>query len=87
MRPYAGRVRTDLHTETGDDDMSKSVERIPPKQAHTHMQSDAESLLVCAYDSEEQFQQNHLEGAMSLSDFTSQVDEIPKDKEVIFYCA
>jgi len=87
MRHGAGRVWTDLHPETGDDDMSNTVERIPPKQAHTHMQSDAESLLVCAYDSEEQFQQNHLEGAMSLSEFTSQVNKIPKDKEVIFYCA
>ena len=71
MRQCAGRVRTDLHPEPGEDDMSKTIERIPPKQAHTHMQSDAKSLLVCAYDSEEQFQQNHLKGAISLSEFAS----------------
>jgi hypothetical protein len=44
-------------------------------------------MLVCAYDSEEQFQQNHLEGAIDLERFESQADAIPADQEIIFYCA
>ena len=65
--------------------MATTVERITPQQAHDHMRADA--MLVCAYDSEEKFQQNHLEGAIELEHFASQADAIPKDQEIIFYCA
>jgi rhodanese-related sulfurtransferase len=67
--------------------MATRVERIDPQQAYAHLESDADTLLVCAYDSEEKFQQNHLDGAMSLEEFLSQADAIPKDREIIFYCA
>jgi rhodanese-related sulfurtransferase len=67
--------------------MATSVERINPQQAHAHMRADEKALLVCAYDSEEQFQQNRLEGAISLSAFASRVGTIPKEREIIFYCA
>ena len=45
------------------------------------------AMLVCAYDSEEKFEQNHLKGAIPLVEFESQVDSLPKDREIIFYCA
>jgi len=67
--------------------MATTVERINPQQAHVHMQADAKTLLVCAYDSEDKFQQNRLEGAISLPELASQADAIPKDREIIFYCA
>jgi hypothetical protein len=67
--------------------MVTAIERISPQQAYAHLESDADTLLVCAYDSAEKFQQNHLEGAMSLHEFLSQVDTILKDREIIFYCA
>lgn len=67
--------------------MATTVERITPQPAQEHMRADTPAMLVCAYDSEEKFQQNHLEGAMELEHFASQADTIPKDQEIIFYCA
>lgn len=67
--------------------MVSTVERITPQQAHSHMHSNAHAMLVCAYDSEEEFRQNHLEGAMALKQFASRMDNLPKDQEIIFYCA
>lgn len=64
-----------------------SAERIDPHQAHDDLDSDPGTLLVCAYDDDEKFQQNHLEGALSLADFRAQEDSISKDQEIIFYCA
>ncbi|MEF9438280.1 MAG: rhodanese-like domain-containing protein [Candidatus Mariimomonas ferrooxydans] len=46
-----------------------------------------EALLVCAYDDEEKFSRLHLEGAISLSDFNTMLPALPKDKEIVFYCA
>jgi hypothetical protein len=43
------------------------VELIGPDEAWEHVESGA--LLVCAYDSDEKFQENHLERALSLSEF------------------
>ncbi len=60
--------------------------RISPQQARQDMQS-AGALLVCAYDSADKFEHNHLEGAMALSSFRAQESSLPRDKEVIFYCA
>lgn len=67
--------------------MATTVERITPQQAHEHMKSDRPAMLVCAYDTEEEFQQNHLKGALRLKNFASRANAIPKDQEIIFYCA
>lgn len=67
--------------------MAGLVERISPQQARKDLNVDPQAMLVCAYDSEEKFQQNHLEGAISLAEFESQLDSIPKNREIIFYCA
>jgi hypothetical protein len=58
-----------------------------PAEVHEHMESGGEPILVCAYDSEEKFQANHLEGALSFDEFKSQLASIPHDREIIFYCA
>jgi hypothetical protein len=44
-------------------------------------------LLVCAYDQEEAFRKNDLEGAISLSEFRKRKYPLPKDENIIFYCA
>ena len=62
------------------------IERISPQQALRHIAEKA-ALLVCAYDSEEKFQQNRLLGAVSLSEFHSRVPGLSRDQEIIFYCA
>lgn len=61
-----------------------AAQRIGPQQARQDMQGGA--LLVCAYDSQEKFEQNHLEGAISLDEFHAMSDSLPKDREIIFYC-
>jgi rhodanese-related sulfurtransferase len=42
---------------------------------------------VCAYDDEAEFHANYLDGAISLLEFESMVDTLPRDREIIFYCA
>jgi len=63
-----------------------TAQRIDPEQTREHMDS-GDALLVCAYDSPEKFEQNRLEGAISLQKFESQVDELDRDREIVFYCA
>ena len=62
------------------------IPRISAESAHQHIVDD-DALLVCAYDDAKKFEQNHLAGAISLDDFRAQADSLPKDREVIFYCA
>ena len=45
------------------------------------------ALLVCAYEDDERCRQMHLQGAMLFSEFTSKLPALPKDQEIIFYCA
>jgi len=79
--------RTRGHIAVLDRLMAGLVERIGPMQARQHLSTDPEAMLVCAYDSQDKFEQNHLEGAISLDEFESQADMIMKDREIIFYCA
>lgn len=61
--------------------------RISPHEAHEHLATNPDALLVCAYDSDDKFRQFHLDGAISLDEFRSMAGSVPKDREVIFYCA
>jgi hypothetical protein len=45
------------------------------------------ALLVCAYEDDERCRQIHLQGAMLFTEFKSKLAELPKDQEIIFYCA
>jgi hypothetical protein len=45
------------------------------------------ALLVCAYDDDEKFKNNYLQGAISLSEFKSKLPSLAQDQEFIFYCA
>jgi rhodanese-related sulfurtransferase len=60
--------------------------RVLPQEVRQKVESGS-ALLVCAYDDEQKFNQNHLEGAISLSEFKSRLASLPKDQEIIFYCA
>ncbi|HLW65672.1 MAG TPA: rhodanese-like domain-containing protein [Gemmataceae bacterium] len=68
-----------------DHTTSGPAERISPAEARRHMSKNG-ALLVCAYDSDEKFHQMHLEGAISLEQFKSRVNSLPKEREIIFYC-
>ena len=60
--------------------------RISPEEARASVTSGS-ALLVCAYDDEQKFKRVHLEGAISFSEFKSRLSLLPKDDEIIFYCA
>ena len=62
-------------------------ERISPAQVRQHKEEDTGVLLVCAYDSEQKFRDNHLDGAISLDAFQNQLGNVGKDREIVFYCA
>ena len=61
-------------------------EYVGPRETLEKLKSDI-ALLVCAYDDEEKFKTLHLEGAISLKEFRSRLASLPKDHEIIFYCA
>lgn len=63
-----------------------SASHIDVEQAHRDVQ-ETDALLVCAYDNEKKFNDNHLKGAISLDEFQSIEDSIDEDREIIFYCA
>lgn len=63
-----------------------AVSKIDVTQARNDIEV-SDALLVCAYDSQEKFRQNHLQGAISLDDLRSQEQSLSKQRELIFYCA
>jgi uncharacterized protein (TIGR02284 family) len=79
--------QTREHVPVLDRLMAGLVERISPQEARRHLSADPNALFVCAYDSPEKFEQNHLEGAISFGEFKSRADALPRNREIIFYCA
>ena len=60
--------------------------RILPEAVRQKVE-DGSALLVCGYDDPDKCKQNHLEGSVDSGEFTSRLPSIPKEKEIIFYCA
>jgi hypothetical protein len=60
--------------------------QISAVEAHKRVTS-GKALLVCAYRDEEACRKVQLEGSISLSRFESRLPGLPKDQEIIFYCA
>lgn len=58
--------------------------RIPPEEARKKVLAKA-ALFVCAYENEEKFRKNHLEGALSFNEFTDMSASLARDREIIFY--
>ena len=67
--------------------MAEPIERITPEQTRDRMAHPTGAILVCAYDNKQKFHQNQLEGAMPLDEFRARLGSIPRDQEIIFYCA
>ena len=78
--------QTREHIPVLDGLMAGLVERIDPAEARQHVQS-GRALLVCSYDDVAKVEQHRLEGAMSLREFRARAASLPRDKEIIFYCA
>ena len=62
------------------------IERIGVDEARRHVTSGG-ALLVCAYDDEVKCNKIKLEGSMPLAGLQSRLAAVPKDQEIIFYCA
>ena len=62
------------------------AERLGARETFEKVKS-GKVLLVCAYEDEEKFKALRLEGAISFQDFRSRLDSMPKEQEIIFYCA
>jgi len=60
--------------------------RISVEEARQKVNSGA-ALLVCAYDDDEKFKNNHLQGAISLGEFQTRLPSLSQEQEFIFYCA
>jgi rhodanese-related sulfurtransferase len=60
--------------------------RVNPEEIYPKLRS-GEALLVCAYVSDARFRQVRLEGAVSLEEFKSLRPTLPRDREIVFYCA
>jgi rhodanese-related sulfurtransferase len=62
------------------------VARITPQEAHARVIA-GQALLVCAYDDPARFAEVRLEGAISIQEFRARRASLPRDQEIIFYCA
>jgi hypothetical protein len=60
--------------------------RITPEETFEKLRA-GKALLVCAYESEEQFRSMQLEGAISLSELKARLPALSKVQEIVFYCA
>lgn len=63
-----------------------SLEKVPVTDARTRLLSQ-KAILVGAYKEGRKFDKFALEGAISLTKLREMAENIPKDKEIIFYCA
>ena len=75
------------HIRVLDRLMTGLVERITPQEARRHLAADPGALLVCAYDDLEKCDKYHLEGSIRLADLKLRESSLPKNTELIFYCA
>ena len=65
--------------------MSEPI-RIPPETVREKIEAGS-AMLVCGYDDPEKCKQNNLAGSVDYGEFTSRLPSIPKEQEIIFYCA
>jgi len=63
------------------------VHRISVREVHRKMLHRSGLLLVCAYDTEERFREMELDGAVSWPAFQTRLPSLPKEQEIVFYCA
>jgi len=61
------------------------VPRIDVDEARRRV-SGGEAVLVCGYEDEEKCRRVRLEGALTLRQLEAQLDAVPKDRALIFYC-
>jgi hypothetical protein len=63
-----------------------NVDRIPLAEARQHVQS-GHAVLVCGYDDEARCGSIRLEGAITMSELQRELPSMPRNTEIIVYCA
>ena len=63
-----------------------SAPRIEVSEAQRRL-SNSTAKLICAYEEPEKCRQYHIDGATPFHQFQPMVTKLPKDAELIFYCA
>jgi len=66
--------------------MAADVERIDVSTARTET-AHGKALLVCGYEDDAKCRKNRLDGSIPFARFASMAPTLPKNKEIIFYCA
>lgn len=66
--------------------MAADVERIDVSKVRSEAVQ-GRALLVCGYEDDAKCRKGRLEGAIPLAQFASMAQSLPKNKEIIFYCA
>jgi hypothetical protein len=64
----------------------EGVERVSVEQARRDVEA-GQAVLVCAYDDESKCRRLRLEGALTLDELRQRAAALPKNREIIFYCA
>jgi hypothetical protein len=77
------RVR---HARAWKEEAMAEVTRIKVDDAYRSVLA-GRTLLVCAYEDEAKCRQMQLLGSIPLTQFASRAASLPKDQEIIFYCA
>jgi len=62
------------------------VQRISVGDARRKVQAN-QALLVCAYEDDAKCRMVNLEGSIPLTSFQSRAAALPKNQEIIFFCA
>jgi hypothetical protein len=63
------------------------VARISPKDLKARLDGPNPPLLVLGYEDEESWRKYRLEHAIPFAAFRDQADALPRDREIVFYCA
>ena len=66
--------------------MTATVERIEPTTARADIAA-GKALLVCGYEDDAKCRKARLEGSIPFARFASMTSTLPRNKEIIFYCA
>jgi hypothetical protein len=68
------------------EDRMPDVSRINVLEARQKTMA-GKAMLVCAYEEDEKCNQVALEGSIPLTQFQTRVASLPKEQELIFFCA
>ncbi len=63
------------------------AQRIDAEQVRRKLEDGEDVLLVCGYDDDQRCADAGVEGSLTYTQFRAQLGRIPKDQEIVFYCA